>query len=170
MSLILRWLIVIPFALMLAMGAAMFAIMIASVVSPELAQLVGGGMHALFAAVFDELADGYDPTLRANSALALAGRLALAIIVIPVVLVAISSELFGLRSAVAQITATGALTAFLPLAMLRLGRAPTATEGKVIAALFLIGAASGLMYWLVAGRKAGGIKPQAISAPPSAQS
>lgn len=170
MSILLRWLIVIPFALLLAMGAAMFAVMIASVVSPELAQLVGGGMQAFFSAIFDEFAYGDDPTVRANSALALAGRLALAIIVIPVVLVAISSELFGLRSAIAQITATGALTAFLPLAMLRLGRAPTATEGKVIAALFLIGAASGLMYWLIAGRKAGGVKPPPVSAPPSAQS
>jgi hypothetical protein len=167
-SLILRWLIVIPFALLLAMGAGMFALMIASVVSPELAQLVGGGMQALFAAVFDELADGHDPSLRAGTALALAGRLGLAIIVIPVCLVAVSSELFRLRSAIAQITATGALTAFLPLAMLRLGRAPTATEGRVIAALFLIGAVSGLMYWLIAGRKAGSMK--VVSAPPSAQS
>lgn len=170
MSLILRWLIVIPFALLLAMGAAMFALMIASVVSPELAQLVGGGIQALFAAVFDELADGYDPSLRAGSALALAGQLWLAIIVIPVCLVALSSELFGLRSAIVQITATGALAAFLPLAMLGLGRTPTATEGRVIAALFLIGAASGLVYWLVAGRRAGGAKTLPVSAPPSAQS
>ena len=75
------------------------------------------------------------------------------------------ARLNGLRSGLAQITGTGALAALLPLAMLQLGRSPTAAEGRVIAALFFTGAVIGLFYWLIAGRKAG--RKPAVSAPVS---
>ena len=39
--------------------------------------------------------------------------------------------------------------------MLRLARAPSEAEIRVIGALFLIGAAAGFVYWLIAGRTAG---------------
>ena len=42
------------------------------------------------------------------------------------------------------------------LAMLGLARAPSAAEIQVISALFLVGAATGFVYWVIAGRGAGG--------------
>jgi hypothetical protein len=54
----------------------------------------------------------------------------------------------------------------LPLAMLRLSRAPSDAEIRVIGALFLIGAAAGFVYWLIAGRAAGGERPGPALNPP----
>ena len=165
MSIILRWLIVIPFALLVALSIGLIAFFIASAVVPELGLLVGAGFQALIASVFDEAMAGSDPTGRLFMAFALSGRLALAIFVLPILLMALACEVFGLRSGLLQISGTGALAALLPLAMLQLSRSPTAAEGRVIAALFFTGAVIGLFYWLIAGRKAGG--NPAVSAPVS---
>ena len=74
-------------------------------------------------------------------------------------LVAVGSELFRLRSGLLQSGFTGLLAALLPLAMLRLSRAPSTAEIQIISGLFLVGAATGFVYWLIAGRGAGGERP-----------
>jgi hypothetical protein len=155
----LRWLLLIPFALLVAMGSGMFALLIASVVSPDIALLIGGGFERLLTALFAQAESGFDPGPTAEAAFTLLGRLGFAIMVAPVVLVAIGSELFRIRSGLIQSGLTGTLAALLPLAMLRLSRAPTASETQIIAALFLVGAATGFVYWLIAGRGAGGERP-----------
>jgi hypothetical protein len=165
MNTVLRWLIVIPFALLVAISIGLIAFFIASAVVPELGLLVGSGFQALIASVFDEAMAGSDPAGRLFTAFALSGRLALAIFVLPVVLTALACEIFGLRSGLLQISGTGAFAALLPLAMLQLGRSPTAAEGRVIAALFFTGAVIGLFYWLIAGRKAG--RKPTVSVPAS---
>ncbi len=152
----LRWLLLLPFALLLAITAGLVAMLVASVVSPEFGLLIGGGFERLFAAIMGQFENGYDPGPTAEAAFALLGRLGLAILVAPVVIVAVGSELFRLRSGLIQSGLTGLLAALLPLAMLRLARAPTAQETQVIGALFLIGTATGFVYWLIAGRGAGG--------------
>ena len=152
----LRWLLLIPFALLFAIGAGMFALLIAGVVSPDLGLLIGGGFERLIAALFDMAAQGFDPGPAADAAFSLLGRLGFAILVAPVLLVAIGSELFRLRSGLIQSGLTGVLAALLPLAMLGLARAPSAAELQIISALFLVGAATGFVYWLIAGRGAGG--------------
>jgi hypothetical protein len=161
----LRWLLLIPFALLFAIGAGMLALLVATAASPDLALLLGGGFERLMAAIFDQAASGFDPGPTAEAAFSLLGRLGFAILVAPVLLIAIGSELFRLKSGLIQSGLTGLLAALLPLAMLRLTRAPTAGEMQVIAALFLVGAASGFVYWLIAGRGAGGeSKPPARQA------
>lgn len=155
----LRWLLLIPFALLVAMGSGMFALLIASVVSPDIALLIGGGFERLLTALFAQAESGFDPGPTAEAAFTLLGRLGFAIMVAPAVLVAIGSELFRIRSGLIQSVLTGMLAALLPLAMLRLSRAPTASETQIIAALFLVGAATGFVYWLIAGRGAGGERP-----------
>ena len=152
----LRWLLLIPFALLFAIGAGMFALLIASVISPDLGLLIGGGFERLMAALFDMAAQGFDPGPTADAAFSLLGRLGFAILVAPVLLVAIGSELFRLRSGLIQSGLTGVLAALLPLAMLGLSRAPTVAELQIISALFLVGAATGFVYWVIAGRGAGG--------------
>lgn len=152
----LRWLLLIPFALLFATGAGLFALLIASVASPDLGRLIGGGFERLMAALFDMAAQGFDPGPAADAAFSLLGRLGFAILVAPVVLVAIGCELFRLRSGLIQSGLTGVLAALLPLAMLGMARAPSIAEVQVISALFLVGAASGFVYWVIAGRGAGG--------------
>ena len=79
-----------------------------------------------------------------------------AIVVAPVLIVALVAEVTRLRSGLIQSGLTGLLAAVLPLAMLSLSRAPSAAETRILGALFLVGAASGFVYWLIAGRSAGG--------------
>lgn len=157
----LRWLLLIPFACLVAMGAGLFFLTAASVASPAVALLIGGGIERLFDIVFGLAESGIDPTPAAQAALALVARLGLAIVVAPVLLVAIGSELFRLRSGLVQSGLTGLLAALLPLAMLRLARAPSPAELQIISGLFLVGAATGFVYWLIAGREAGGERPRA---------
>ncbi|HEV7261315.1 MAG TPA: hypothetical protein VGN82_26285 [Bosea sp. (in: a-proteobacteria)] len=152
----LRWLLLIPFALVIAMAAGLIAMMVASVVSPGIALLIGGGFERLLDALFGLAESGIDPGPTAVAAFSLLGRLGFAIIVAPVVLVAVGSELFGLRSGLIQSGLTGLLAALLPLAMLGLSRTPTGAEVQIIGALVLVGAATGFVYWLIAGRGAGG--------------
>jgi len=152
----LRWLLLIPFALVMAMAAGLFAMMIATVAEPNLALLIGGGVERLLDMLFGLADNGIDPAPTAQAAFALISRLGFAIIVLPVVLVAVGSELFGLRSGLIQSGLTGLLAALLPLAMLGLTRAPSGPEVQVLGALVLIGAATGFVYWLIAGREAGG--------------
>jgi hypothetical protein len=152
----LRWLLLIPFAVLIAIGAGLMATLVATVASPQLALLLGGGFERLIAAIFDQAASGFDPGPTAEAAFSLLGRLGFSILVAPVLLVAVACELFRLRSGLIQSGLTGLLAALLPLAMLRLTRTPSAGEMQVIAALFLIGAATGFAYWLIAGRSAGG--------------
>lgn len=155
----LRWLLLIPFALVMAMAAGLVALMAASVVSPGLALLIGGGFERLLDALFGLADMGVDPGPTAEAAFALLGRLGFAIIVAPVVLVAVGSELFGLRSGLIQSGLTGLLAALLPLGMLGLTRTPSGAEVQVIGALVLVGAATGFVYWVIAGRGAGGERP-----------
>jgi len=156
---LLRWILLIPFACIVAMGAGMFFLAMASVASPAVALLIGGGIERLVDILFGLAESGIDPAPAAQAAFALIGRLGLAIIVVPVVLVAIGSELFRLRSGLLQSGFTGLLAALLPLAMLRLSRAPSPAEIQIISGLFLVGAATGFVYWLIAGRQAGGERP-----------
>lgn len=152
----LRWLLLIPFALVMAMAAGLMAMMVASVVSPGIALLLGGGFERLLDALFGLAESGYDPAPTAAAAFSLLGRLGFAIIVAPVVLVGVGSELFRLRSGLIQSGLTGLLSALLPLALLGLSRTPTGAEVQIIGALVLVGAATGFIYWLIAGRGAGG--------------
>lgn len=152
----LRWLLLIPFALVLAMAFGLVAMMVASIVSPGIALLIGGGFERLLDALFGLAESGIDPGPTAVAAFSLLGRLGFAIIVAPVVLVAVGSELFGLRSGLIQSGLTGLLSALLPLALLGLSRTPTGAEVQIIGALVLVGAATGFVYWLIAGRGAGG--------------
>jgi len=151
----LRWLLLIPFALLIAIGAGLVALLAAGIASPDLGRLIGGGFERLVTALFDQAERGFDPGPAAQAAFSLLGRLGFAILVLPVVLVAVASELFRLRSGLIQSGLTGVLSALLPLAMLGLARTPTAAEMQVISALFLVGAATGFVYWLIAGRGAG---------------
>lgn len=161
-----RWLLLIPFACLVAMGAGLVALGLASVASPAVALTIGGGIERLLDLLFGLAETGVDPAPAAQAAFALVARLGFAIIVAPVVIVAVLAELLRLRSGLVQSGLTGLLAALLPLAMLRLARTPSPLELQIISGLFLVGVVSGFVYWLIAGRGAGG-EPKAPALPRS---
>lgn len=161
-----RWLLLIPFACLVAMGAGLVALGLASVASPAVALTIGGGIERLLDLLFGLAETGVDPAPAAQAAFALVARLGFAIIVAPVMIVAVLAELLRLRSGLVQSGLTGLLAALLPLAMLRLARTPSPLELQIISGLFLVGVVSGFVYWLIAGRGAGG-EPKAPALPRS---
>ncbi len=162
-----RLLILIPLALVLAIGAGGLFLMMASVVSPALAAMIFGAGSALADAIFGLAIDGDDPGPLALAAGWRALQLMIAALVAPPLLTALVAELFRMGGAIAQMTLTGALAMALPAAMIGLNRLPTGAETSVLGALFLTGVVAGAAYWAVAGRGAAGeARDRAPIAPP----
>jgi hypothetical protein len=161
-----RILLIIPIALLVAIGAASVFLMIATVVSPALAQLVFGAADALASTMFGMALDGDDAAALAMMAGALWLKLVIAILVAPVVITAIACEIFRWNGGITQMTLAGLLAATFPAALIGLNRMPTGAEAQVLAAFFLTGVVAAAVYWAIAGKGAAGREP--VSAPPTA--
>jgi hypothetical protein len=149
-----RLLLIIPLALIIAIGAGGFFLMLATVVSPALAQMVFAAMNAFADTVFGLAFNGEDPSDLAIAASWQGFKLMAAILIMPVVITAIVSELFRVGSGLFQMTLSGVLASALPAAIIGLNRLPTSTETRVLAAFFLTGVVTGAVYWVIAGRGA----------------
>jgi hypothetical protein len=147
------------FGLVLAIpaGLTMFAIGLA--VEPAAQELVAAlGMAGFEDLVSDLWDEGMSEAVPGTVFLRL-WALSAALFVLPPALVGLIGEIAGTRSFVWYGFGCGALMAALPWlarggARLEDGQILGA-EGRITALLFVTGAATGLTYWLVAGRSAG---------------
>ncbi|MCX7323107.1 MAG: hypothetical protein NTZ14_01435 [Hyphomicrobiales bacterium] len=162
-----RILLIIPLGLIIAFGAGGFFLMLATVASPALASMVFGAFNAFADIVFGLAFEGEDPTALAAAAGWQGFKLAASILILPVLITAITSELFRMSSGLVQMVLTGLFAAALPAAIIGLKRLPTGTETQVLAAFFLTGVVTGAVYWLIAGRGAAGPDQTRISGPPA---
>ncbi|KQT46420.1 hypothetical protein ASG52_11820 [Methylobacterium sp. Leaf456] len=149
-------------ALLLAISAGALTLMGGVLLDPALRETFGRlGLAGLLAGLTD-LAAGLPPDMAALILAFLAQALAL-LVVLPPVLAALIGALFGLRSALWYGGACAGLTAALPWlargAILPTGPA-AAAEARLSVLLLATGAASGLTYWLIAGRSAGARRPE----------
>jgi hypothetical protein len=154
----LKRLILIPFGLAFGILAAFITLVMFVAIVPELTQAVFGAAQALARGLFRMLAIENAPEnaiISAQVAVGQAGLLSLAVLVVPVCLMALVTELFGWRSWMAQSALGGALTIALPMALLGPTRSLTGAETKIVLALGLVGVVSASAYWLIAGRGAG---------------
>ncbi|MHB2165506.1 hypothetical protein [Alsobacter sp. R-9] len=78
-----------------------------------------------------------------------------ALLLLPPFIAAVVGEVAGARSFVWYAGLSGLLTAATAWIGHTRGVGPDPTETKLLALLFLTGAVSGLVYWMVAGRGAG---------------
>lgn len=149
-----RWLL-IPFALLIAIGAGGFFLFLASIVDPVMATLTGETLFVGLSKFFDAIVSSDDPGLVVADVLSGIGRLIFTLLVFPALLVAIIGEVIRARGVIWYAGATGILTAAVPW-ILR-GSAHVAAPGElhVSAVLGLTGAVTGLVYWLIAGRDTG---------------
>ncbi|MGY2049872.1 hypothetical protein [Methylobacterium sp. JK268] len=149
-------LLAVSFALLIAIPVGAVLLGIGTLYDPLLRDLVGQLGLNVVAAILNELAEGYPPDPGMVEAVLGMGRAVLLLVAVPPALNAVTGEVLGWRSATWYGGATGFLTALLPWLMRATPAAPAAVaEGRVTALLFLAGAASGLVYWLIAGRWAG---------------
>jgi hypothetical protein len=167
MRMVARLLLIIPLGLIIAFGAGGFFLMLATVVSPALAQMVFGALNAFADTVFGLAFNGEDPSELAVAASWQGFKLVAAILIAPVLVTAIASELFRIGSGLVQMVLCGVFASALPAAIIGLKRLPTGTETQVLAAFFLTGVVTGAVYWLIAGRGAAEPTPRNISAPPA---
>jgi hypothetical protein len=143
-----------PLAVLIAWTMGGLFLMMATVASSALAQMVFGAVAALGDMASALAFDGQDPTPLVAAAGWQATKLIGAVLFLPVVITALASEMFRWPGLVAQMALTGGLAMLMPAAVLGLTRLPTGAETQVLAAFFLTGAVTGLVYWLIAGRGA----------------
>jgi len=151
-----RWLLLIPFALLIAIGASSFFLMVASMVDPVMAMLTGDTLFVGFWTFVDEVFSADDPGPIVTDAFLAVGRLVFTLLVFPPLLVAVVSEALGMRSLVWYAGAMGVLTAAVPWILRGAARVGSPLELHVSLVLGLTGAVAGLIYWAIAGRDAGG--------------
>jgi hypothetical protein len=150
-----RWLLLIPFALLIAIGASSFFLMMASIVDPVMASLTGDTLFVGFWSFVDAVFTSDDPGPIVSDAFLAVGRIVFTLLVFPPLLVAIVSEVLGMRSLVWHAGATAVLTAAVPWILRGAARVGSPLELHVSLVLGLTGAVAGLIYWMIAGQGAG---------------
>ena len=163
----LRWLILIPLALLLAVGAGSLFLLIAAVADPVMADLMGNTVFVGFWALMDAIFDSDDPGPLVTAALRDVSRVFFAFLVLPVGLVALVSEVTRARGLPWMAGATGVLTAAVPWILRGAARVGSPAELHVSLVLGLTGAVAGFVYWAIAGRDAGRRSASAPTSPGS---
>ncbi len=149
-----RLLLLIPLAVLIAWTVGGLFLMVTTVASAALARMVFGTLAALGDMASALAFDGQDPTPLVAAAGWQALKLIGAVLFLPVLITALASGMFRWPGLVTQMALTGGLALLMPAAVLGLARVPTGAETQVLAAFFLTGSVTGLVYWLVAGRGA----------------
>lgn len=148
-------------ALAIALPFGLLTLLIGIVLEPTARDLAGSLGLATVWSIFGDLAQGAAPDAKALALLSALGTGLFAILVAPPTFIALVGEVAGWRSLVWYAGGSGLITALLPwLTRARSGaarfvEAALPAEGRISALLFLTGAATGLVYWTIAGRSAG---------------
>jgi hypothetical protein len=155
----LRWLLLIPFALLVAIGVGTLVVLGVAAVSSAawavLLQVVGWLMLPM-----SEMAEkARDPMTAVIAASRFYTWLRLSVFVFPASFMAVMSEVGKRDGFIFQSTVSGILTVIL-VSIHRISFGYSWVDDPlVIGSLFLFGAIIGGVYWAIAGRNAGGQKP-----------
>ena len=149
-----RWLLLIPFALLIAIGASGTFFLIAIIVDPVMAVLTGDTLFVGFWSLVDAVFAAEDPGPIVEDAFLAVGRITFTLIIFPPLFVAVISEVLGMRSALWYALATGILTAAVPWILRGAARVGSPAELHVSLVLGLTGAVAGLVYWAIIGGRA----------------
>ncbi len=161
-----RWLLLIPFALLIAIGMSSLFFFLASLFDPLMATLTGETLFVGFWNLVDAVFSSDDPGPIVAEAMLTVGRIMFTLLVLPPLMVAVISEVLRMRSLLWHVLATGVLTAAVPWILRGAARVANPAELHVSAVLGLTGAVAGFVYWAIAGRDSGG---RAVpTAPPNA--
>jgi hypothetical protein len=147
-----RWIVVIPLALLLALTASGLFFLIAALVDPVVGALAGNTLFVGFWSLMDALIASENPDAVVEGALSGIGRLTFALFVLPPVFVALVGEVIGLRRLLWHAGATAVLSAAVPWLLRGSPRVASPDELRVSVVLGLTGAVAGFVYWTIAGR------------------
>jgi hypothetical protein len=153
--------LLLALGLVIAIPFGFAALAIGVGLEPAARELVGTLGLATLWSILADLFAGEAPDERAVALFTAFATGVFAVLVAPPTLVAVIGEVFGWRALLWYAGGSGALTALLPWlgrarsGMARVTEAALRAEGRITLILFLAGAASGLVYWAIAGRSAG---------------
>jgi hypothetical protein len=150
-----RLIVLVPLGVIAGACAAMIALLTLTTFVPDLGAAFVAAFLAAWRALWRAIVETDDPALVAQ-ALGRAGALATLVLLAPIALTAVIAEIARLRGALAHAALAGALTILIPYVAVTpnaAGATPTPAEGRVLACLFFAGAASGLIYYAIAGRR-----------------
>jgi hypothetical protein len=163
----LRWLVLIPLALLLAIAASSFFLFIASFADPVMADLMGNTVFVGFWSLIEAIFEADDPGFLIAETLRDVSRVLFTFLVLPLLLVALVSEVTRARSLLWLAGATGLLTAAVPWILRGSPRMTSPAELHISVVLGLTGAVAGLVYWAIAGRGPAASAPTASRSPGS---
>lgn len=149
-------LVIVPVGLVLAILSAMTFLATALVLQPGFAETVAAIVERAVSIVADDLETGRLDESRFALVATVVNRGTFAIFVMPLAIVAASAELFSIRGLIAQVAATAAISALVPWLLLPNVMASAPASGAITSVFAATGAVAGFVYWLVAGRGAGG--------------
>jgi hypothetical protein len=148
-------LILIPLAIAVASFFAGTFLVVAGFAQPQIGGAITEGaittIRTLIESLFED-GEAVDRFARLSKGLT---TLTLAVLFLPVALVAAVSEIFSLRWWFVQAIGAAFLTALLPWAMLPNVIAGTPLASSLTGLLAATGALSGSLYWMIAGKSAG---------------
>ena len=153
------FLLVLGLVIAIPFGAAALTIGVAfEPAARELASTLG---FATLWSIMADLAAGEPPDERAVALFTAFSTAVFALLVAAPALIAVIGEVLGWRAFLWYSFGTGAITAALPWAgrarggLARISEAAFAAEGRITLILFVTGAVTGCVYWMIAGRSAG---------------
>jgi len=151
--------ILVPLAILIAAFAAGTFLVITGFAQPQFGGAIAEAAITTMERLADSLAqdgEGIDRFARLAQGLS---TLTIAVLFLPVALVAAATEVFGLRWWLLQALGAALLTALLPWAMLPNLMAGSALASPLTGVLAATGALAGSIYWMIAGRSAGADPP-----------
>jgi hypothetical protein len=151
--------ILIPLAILIAAITAGFFLVITGFVQPQLGGAIAEAAIRTMQILADSLMEDGEALDRFARLAKGLSTLTLAVMFLPVALVAAVAEVFSLRWWIVQALGAALLTALLPWAMLPNLMAGTPLASSLTGVLAATGALAGSIYWMIAGRSAGADPP-----------
>lgn len=148
-------LILIPLALAIAVFVAGTFLVVAGLTQPQVGGAITEGAITTIRTLMESLFQDGEATDRLARLSKGLTTLTLAVLVLPIAIVATVSEVFSLRWWFVQALGAAFLTALLPWALLPNVIAGTPLASTLTGLLCATGVLSGSIYWIIAGRSAG---------------
>ena len=148
-------LILVPVGICVAAAGAFFVLLLESVFNAGLASLVGDLLWRVADLVANAAAGDDVDSERIALLVGATWKLAASVIFAPTLVVAVITEVMGLRSYLLQAVASTLLTMALPFALLPKTLSVAGLPSPILTALGIAGLCAGTLYWFIAGRGAG---------------
>jgi hypothetical protein len=148
-------LILIPLGIVLAAFCALLFLGAVGMVQPSIAEAIASTAFQTVDRAFRTVMEGDEAIRQFGWSLVVFSRFAIVVLLLPVTLIAVIAEFFGLRAYLIHALGVALLTAAMPFALMPELISGFAFASRATGLLAATGALAGTIYWMIAGRGAG---------------